>query len=48
MHKKTALIYSTRFSRFNYGEEHPLKVQRFRLAYELMREYGLTGFRGYG
>jgi acetoin utilization protein AcuC len=43
MHEKTALIYSRDFSRFSYGEEHPFKVQRFRLAYELMQEYGLIG-----
>jgi len=42
MREKTALIYSSDFSRFSYGEEHPFKVQRFRLAYELMKEYGLT------
>lgn len=42
MDKKTALIYSSDFSRFSYGEEHPFKVQRFRLAYELMQAYGLT------
>ncbi len=42
MDKKTALIYSSDFSRYSYGEEHPFKVQRFRLAYELMQAYGLT------
>jgi acetoin utilization protein AcuC len=39
---RTALIYSKDFSRFSYGKEHPFKVQRFRLAYELMENYGLT------
>ncbi len=46
MNAKTALIYSSDFSLYSYGEEHPFKVQRFRLAYELMREYGLTGLPG--
>jgi len=41
MTSKTALIYSPDFSGFSYGEEHPFKVQRFRLAYELMDAYGL-------
>jgi len=43
---QTALIYSSDFSRFNYGEEHPFKVQRFRLAFELMEAYGLTRLEG--
>jgi acetoin utilization protein AcuC len=38
----TALIYSKDFGKYCYGKEHPFKVQRFRLAYELMEEYGLT------
>jgi acetoin utilization protein AcuC len=38
---KTALIYSSDFSRFSYGEEHPFKVHRYRLAYELISAYGL-------
>lgn len=42
METKTALIYSSDFSRYSYGEEHPFKVQRFRLAYELISAYGLT------
>ncbi|GFE58208.1 acetoin utilization protein AcuC [Geobacter sp. AOG1] len=39
---KTALIYSKDFSNCCFGEDHPFKVQRYRLAYELMRAYGLT------
>ncbi|MEI8355883.1 MAG: acetoin utilization protein AcuC, partial [Deltaproteobacteria bacterium] len=46
MKPKTALIYSSDFSRYSYGEEHPFKVQRFRLAYELMHAYGLTELAG--
>jgi acetoin utilization protein AcuC len=42
MQKKTALIYSPEFSRFSFGEDHPFKLRRFRLAFELMTEYGLT------
>ncbi len=42
MQKTVALIYSRDFSRYSYGEEHPFKLQRFRLAYELMSLYGLT------
>lgn len=42
MPKTAALIYSRDFSRYSYGEEHPFKLQRFRLAYELMSLYGLT------
>lgn len=38
---KTALIYSHSFDRFSYGEHHPFKVQRFRLAFELLSAYGL-------
>jgi acetoin utilization protein AcuC len=37
----TALIYSPDFDRYSYGVDHPFKVQRFRLAYELMCAYGL-------
>ncbi len=44
--KGTALIYSSDFSRFSYGAEHPFKVQRFRLAYELIDSYGLTKLPG--
>jgi acetoin utilization protein AcuC len=39
---RTALIYSHEFNRFSYGEDHPFKAQRFRLAFELMQAYGLT------
>lgn len=42
MSHRTALIYSHEFDRFSYGECHPFKAQRFRLAFELMQAYGLT------
>lgn len=42
MSQRTALIYSQEFDRFSYGDNHPFKAQRFRLAYQLMAAYGLT------
>ncbi len=39
---KTALVYSHDFSACSYGDYHPFKVQRYRLAFDLMEEYGLT------
>ena len=41
MSVRTALIYSHKFNDFSYGESHPFKVQRFRLAYELIKAYSL-------
>jgi acetoin utilization protein AcuC len=38
---KTALIYSGDFNCFGYNESHPFKVQRYLLAYELIRSFGL-------
>ncbi|MFA7402355.1 MAG: acetoin utilization protein AcuC [Pelobacteraceae bacterium] len=38
---RTALIYSPLFGTFNYGDDHPFKLQRNRLAYDLMDAYGL-------
>ena len=46
MSQRTALIYSHEFDRFSYGESHPFKAQRFRLAFELMQAYGLTTLAG--
>ena len=43
---RTALIYLPEFSRFCYGEEHPFKVQRYRLTYELICAYGLHQLPG--
>lgn len=42
MAPRTALIYSRRFNDFDYGSDHPFHVQRYQLAYELMRSYNLT------
>ncbi len=38
---KTSFIYSEAFSQFNYGPEHPLKVIRLKLTYELIKACGL-------
>ena len=38
---RTALIYSPLFGNFNYGDDHPFKLQRNHLAYDLMAAYGL-------
>ncbi len=46
MSSRTALIYSHKFADFSYGESHPFKVQRFRLAYELITAYGLDSCTG--
>ena len=35
------LLTSARFSAVSFGEEHPFKVQRYRLAYDLIEELGL-------
>lgn len=36
-----ALIYSRRFGDFSFGEDHPFKIMRYRLTYELLDELGL-------
>ncbi len=41
MTEPRAFIYSSRFSQFSYGLEHPFKGLRYRLAFELIEEYGL-------
>ncbi len=38
---KTAFIYTDEFSRFDYGDSHPLKMFRLVLTYELIKAYGL-------
>jgi acetoin utilization protein AcuC len=38
---RTSLIYSPLFGKFNYGDDHPFKLQRYRMAYELFDAYGL-------
>jgi len=39
---KTALIHSDQYSRFDYGPEHPLRMERLGLTWRLMEAYGLT------
>ena len=43
---RTALVYSHDFSACSYGDYHPFKVQRYRLAWDLMADYGLTRLPG--
>jgi acetoin utilization protein AcuC len=38
----TALVYTERFTDFDYGSEHPLRMERLGLTWRLMRAYGLT------
>lgn len=44
--RRTALIYSPLFGNFSYGDDHPFKLQRNRLAYDLMDAYGLLDLPG--
>jgi acetoin utilization protein AcuC len=39
---KTALIHSDEWARFDYGPEHPLRMERLGLTWRLMEAYGLT------
>ena len=39
---KTALIHSGDWTRFDYGPEHPLRMERLGLTWRLMEAYGLT------
>ena len=39
---KTALVYSEEWRRFDYGPEHPLRMERLGLTWGLMEAYGLT------
>ncbi len=43
---RTALIYSPLFVNFNYGDDHPFKLQRNRFAYDLLEAYGLLDLPG--
>ncbi|GAW67183.1 histone deacetylase [Geoanaerobacter pelophilus] len=46
MSRKTALIACTDLAGYSYGEHHPFKVQRYRLAHDLMEAYGLLELPG--
>lgn len=41
MTQRSAFLYSQRFGEFSYGEDHPFKLLRYRLAHELISELGL-------
>ena len=43
---KTALIHSDAYKRFDYGPEHPLRMERLGLTFGLMEAYGLTRLPG--
>jgi acetoin utilization protein AcuC len=43
---KTALIHSDEWRRFDYGPEHPLRMERLGLTWRLMQAYGLTALPG--
>ena len=39
---QTALVHSDAWERFDYGPEHPLRMERLGLTWRLMEAYGLT------
>jgi len=39
---KTALVHSDEWARFDYGPQHPLRMERLGLTWRLMQAYGLT------
>ena len=39
---KAALVHSEEWRRFDYGPEHPLRMERLGLTWRLMEAYGLT------
>jgi len=43
---KTALIHSEAWAQFDYGPEHPLRMERLGLTWRLMQAYGLTTLPG--
>src|SRR3990172_3646052 len=43
---KTAVIYSDEWRRFDYGPEHPLRMERLGLTWRLMEGDGLTARPG--
>lgn len=43
---KTALIHSDQYTRFDYGPDHPLRMERLGLTWRLMEAYGLTTLAG--
>jgi acetoin utilization protein AcuC len=43
---RTALVHSDAYKRFDYGPEHPLRMERLGLTFALMDAYGLTRLAG--
>lgn len=43
---KTALVHSDAYTEFDYGPEHPLRMERLGLTWRLMQAYGLTSLPG--
>jgi len=43
---KRALVHSEEWRRFDYGPEHPLRMERLGLTWRLMEAYGLTALPG--
>ena len=43
---RTALIHSEAWDRFDYGPQHPLRMERLGLTWRLMQAYGLTRLPG--
>jgi len=43
---RTALIFSPLFGSYSYGDDHPFKLQRYRVARDLMDAYGLLKLPG--
>ena len=43
---KTALVHSDAWTRFDYGPQHPLRMERLGLTWRLMQAYGLTTLPG--
>ncbi|MHA1763861.1 MAG: acetoin utilization protein AcuC, partial [Promethearchaeota archaeon] len=39
--KKTALIYTTEYKKYNFGPDHPLRPLRIELTYSLFEKLGL-------
>jgi acetoin utilization protein AcuC len=42
----TVLVHSDDWARFDYGRQHPLRMERLGLAWRLMQAYGLTRLPG--
>jgi acetoin utilization protein AcuC len=43
---RTALVHTERWDRYDYGAQHPLRMERLGLTWRLMQAYGLTRLPG--